>query len=101
MVVKVTSPECVDFIRKSKFTNTETVERVLCSKLGIAPREFAPQNRGNKKIIELTTNIPVKITDSRLIRYISSQKSKKGISQRCTVEFAIIKYKKAHGFLNA
>ena len=92
MVAKITDAQCVSFIRNSKYSNTETVERILCRKMGIEPRKFIVQKRGNEKIADLKTNIPVKIIDPRIVRYIDKQKKAKGIPQKRTVEHAILDF---------
>lgn len=97
MVVKLTTPECIEFVRNSPCHNTETIERVMCAKLQIEPRNYACEKRGNSKVSNLDTAIPVKITDKRIEKYIKRRKDKNGISHRFTVEGAIMEYKKKHG----
>ena len=97
MVVVLKEPEVVEYIRQSPVHNTEMIERILCRKLGIIPRQFQAQNRGNDKSVGLKTAIPVKITDERLVRYINRRKENMGVTQRKTVEFAVLEHKKKFG----
>ena len=97
MVVVVKEPEVIEYIRQSPVQNTEMIERILCRKLGMTPRQFQVQNRGNDKTVGLKTAIPVKITDPRLVRYINRRKESMGVMQRRTVELAVLEHKKKYG----
>ena len=97
MVVVVKEPEAIEYIRQSPVQNTEMIERILCRKLGLVPRQFQVQNRGNEKTVGLKTAIPIKIIDKRLVSYIGRRKEKNGVMQRRTVELAILEHKKKYG----
>ena len=94
MVVVIKNAACIDFLRSCSAHNTEIVERIMCEKLGIEPRDFGTNNRGNEKISGLKTSVPVKITDPRIEKYIVRKKERNGIIQRVTVEQAILKHLK-------
>ena len=100
MVVVIKNASCIDFLRSCSEHNTEIVERIMCEKLGIEPRDFGTNNRGNGKIPGLKTAMPVKISDPRIEKYITKKKERNGIIQRVTVEQAIIKHLKKEGKLN-
>lgn len=97
MVVVLKEPDVIDYVRQSQVQNTEMIERILCKKLGLVPRQFQVQNRGNDKTAGLKTSIPVKIIDERLVRYITRRKQNMGVMQRRTVELAVLEHKKKYG----
>lgn len=96
MVVVIKDQKCVDFLRSNPDRNTAIVERIICEKIGIKPRVFGTNNRGNEKKAGLKTAIPVKISDPRILKYILRKKSL-GIIQRATVERLLLQHLKTRG----
>lgn len=92
MVVKLTNPICVEYIRsfKGSVLNAEVVENALCEQLGLEPRKhkrvgLRAQNRDPE-----AKSICVHISDPRLISYIDNKKKRHGVLQRHTAESAIL-----------
>lgn len=91
MMVVISNPACIRYLRTAdSVTNTELVERAMCRRLGITPRRFNRVTMGRHKAADCVNRLPVKITDDRLIQFISLQKTTCGACYRHTVENAML-----------
>lgn len=91
LMCKVRDPLVIAYLRSNAdITNTDLVENALRRKLGIAEKAATARTRGNEKIPDCVNCVPVKIRDKRLINHIIQQKLLRGITQRHTVESAIL-----------
>lgn len=91
MMIVVSNPECVQRMRAEHASNTEIVERALCRRLGIRPRRYRKKAAGRPKATGLLHGIPVKITDRRIVEYLTMNKAIYGVSYRFSVENAMLK----------
>lgn len=92
MVVKLTNPICVDYVRSfnGSVLNAEIVENALCDSLGIERRKHKRVGLRAQNQDPEAKSICVHISDPRLISYIGNRKKNHGVLQRHTAESAIL-----------
>lgn len=90
--VKLTNPVCLEYIRsfQGAVLNTEVVEKAMCLKLGLPPREYKRVGSRVQNADPNASSMMVWISDPRLCRYIALRKSRYGVLGRHTVESAIL-----------
>lgn len=91
LMVKITNPAVLAYMRSKDESHTQIAETALCSKLGIPPKNYSPKKQGKSKSRDCRRAVPVKISDIGLIEHIITQKRTCGISYRHTVESAVLK----------
>lgn len=91
MMVKITHPKVLSYLRGSSKSNTELVESPLFRHFGIEPRLYPKRKGGRKKKINNLNALPIKIMDKRLDELIIERKRNTGAPWRYTVETAILK----------
>lgn len=88
MMVRITNPECVGYLRMNGDSNTEIVETAMCRVYGIIPRPFKHKRNGRPKIAD--GYVAVKILDPRLLQMLRQTKKSCGISHHFAVENALL-----------
>lgn len=91
MMVKITNPKVLRYLRNNSQSNTELVEMPLFRHFGLEPRAFTECKSGRKKKINNLNALPIKIRDKRLERCLIECKLRTGAVHRHTVEAAILK----------
>lgn len=90
MMLVISNPVCISFLRGAAASNTEVVERAICRRLGITPRVYRAKAQGRPKVQGGAERIPVKITDARIVEFILCQKRTCGAPYRHTAESALM-----------
>jgi hypothetical protein len=90
--VKLTNPVCLDYIRSFQgvILNTEVVEKAMCLKLGLAPREYKRVGSRVQNADPNAASMMVWISDNRLVSHIEKMRKRNGVCGRHTVETAIL-----------
>lgn len=91
MMVKITNPKVLRYLRNNSKSNTELVEMPLFRHFELEPRLFTDSKRGAKKKINNLNALPIKITDRSLERCLIECKLRTGAVHRHTVETVILK----------
>lgn len=89
LMVKLTDPRCIEYVRRGAEPSSRVVESALLRKLGLEARTKRVCRRRHKKKHANVSSFPVKIMDERVINHILEQRSR-GVVHRYTVERALL-----------